>query len=366
MFQIKDFVSVVSGALNHMRGSTDKITDFRIGSVARTLIEGPAVEIEELYQQMFIGLREAIPVATFLSFGFGRLPSAFAHGVVTVTRTEPADEPLLIPAGTSFKATDGRTYSSSQPVTWPAADLVVQVPVVADQIGTGWNISAGSITSSDFFASDPVTVSNLPILTGRDEETDSEREARFAEFIQSLSRGTEAAVRYAVAQAQVLTLAGTVGEYVARVGFAEGGGRVWLYIYSSAGVPSDALLDRGQQIIDGHVDEDTGIVVPGYRAAGVRIDVLQMVERAVTATVQVGMFPGYTLDSTVRNAMTDIFHEVVRSIESGDVLYINDLVERLLTVPGVRRVVVDNDENILCAVNEVLIPGAFEADTLND
>jgi hypothetical protein len=78
------------------------------------------------------------------------------------------------------------------------------------------------------------------------------------------------------------------------------------------------------------------------------------------------MFPGYTLDSTVRNAMTDIFHEVVRSIESGDVLYINDLVERLLTVPGVRRVVVDNDENILCAVNEVLIPGAFEADPLND
>ncbi|HRQ04361.1 MAG TPA: baseplate J/gp47 family protein [Nitrosomonas halophila] len=365
-FQLKDFPSLCASMINWMKATQGRITDFSVGSVARTLVEAPAVEIEELYQQYFIGLREAIPVATFLSFGFGRLPAAYGHGVVTVTRIEPAEEPLTIPVGTVFKAVDGRTYSSAEPITWPIEDLAIQVPVIADQIGAHWNTSAGTITSSDFFSSLPVTISNLPIITGRDQETDAELEVRFAEFIQSLSRGTEAAVRYAVQQAQVLTTEGTVSEYVVRVGFTEYGGRVWLYIYSSAGVPSIELLDKGQRIIDGYIDSDTGVVIPGYRAAGVRVDVLPMIERIVTSTVYVGMFPGYTLDSMVRNTMTDIFHDVVRSVESGSVLYINYLVEQLLTVPGVRRVVIDNDENILCSVNEVLIPGEFEVDPIDE
>lgn len=366
-FQIKDFVSIVAGALNHMRGSTDKITDFRVGSVARTLIDGPAVELEELYQQMFIGLREAIPVATFLSFGFGKLPAARALGTVTATRTAAADADLAIPLGTVFLAADGRQYTSTSAVTWPAADLVVQVPVQASTTGSAGNIATGGISSSDFFGGQAVTVSNLPLTTGRDEETDSEREARFAEYIMSLSRGTEAAVRYAVAQAQLLGATGVAEEYVTRVGMEEAGGHVRLYIYSSLGVPSAALLADGQKRIDGYIDADTGVKVPGYRAAGVRCDVLAMSERAVTFGVQVGMFPGYELDTVVVNAMTDIFHAQVLAVQSGATLYVGDLVEGFLGVPGVRQVVpfADNNENILCAENEVLLPGAFAVDPLN-
>ena len=87
MFQIKDFVSISAGSINHARAVTDKVTDWAPGSVARTLIEAPAVEIEELYLQMFLGLRDAIPVATFKSFGFEKLPAARAQGWVTVYLT---------------------------------------------------------------------------------------------------------------------------------------------------------------------------------------------------------------------------------------------------------------------------------------
>jgi hypothetical protein len=36
-FQIKNFVSIVAAMVNHMRATQDKITDFNVGSVARTL-----------------------------------------------------------------------------------------------------------------------------------------------------------------------------------------------------------------------------------------------------------------------------------------------------------------------------------------
>lgn len=48
-FQIKDFASIVASQINHARAVSDKITDFQPGSVARTIMEAPAVEIEELY-----------------------------------------------------------------------------------------------------------------------------------------------------------------------------------------------------------------------------------------------------------------------------------------------------------------------------
>lgn len=367
MFQTKNFISITAGALNRMRGSTDKITDFRPGSVARTLIEGPAIEIDQLYQQMFIGLREAIPIATFLSFGFGKLPASSARGVVTVTRTAPGTENITIPLGSIFRATDGRQYLSTEVVVWSAADLVVQVPVQASTTGYAGNVSTGGINASDFFSGQDVTVSNTPLTTGRDEETDAEQEARFTDFVQSLSRGTAHAIRYAVAQAQILDADGIATEYVTRVGLVEQGGHVRVYIYSSAGLPSADLLTDGQRRVDGYVDADTGVIVPGYRAAGVRCDVLPMAERPVTFGVQVGMFPGYELDTVVVNAMTDIFDGAVRAVQSGEVLYVGDLIEAFLNVPGVRQVVpfTENNENILCAENEVLLPGAFAVDALN-
>jgi hypothetical protein len=54
-FQLKDFVSIVAAMLNRAKATQSRLTDFEVGSVARTLIEAPAIEIEQLYQRMFAG-----------------------------------------------------------------------------------------------------------------------------------------------------------------------------------------------------------------------------------------------------------------------------------------------------------------------
>lgn len=342
--------------LNRMRGATDKISDYQVGSVARTLIEGPATEIDQLYQQMFIGLREAIPVSTFLSFGFDTIPAAKANGTVSITRPAQATNALTIPAGTVFTATYGRRYVSRYEVVWAADTLSVVVPVEAETAGISGNAAAGVINGSPFFIEGEEIVGGT-MSNGRDTETDGEREIRFADYIASLSRGTVAAVQYAAYQARLIA-DGVTTEYVTRVGVVDLPGFVRLYLYSSIGLPSTDLLAAGQRIIDGYRDE-TGKKIPGYRAAGVRIDVLSMVEVPVTFSIAVEMMPGYTLSETLRLQMVEVIEQEILAVESGGTLYVGTLADRVLAMPGVLRCVPGNTENFICAESEALVPGTI-------
>lgn len=362
-FQIKDFVSIVASMLNHMRGTTTKITDLQPGSVSRTLVEAPAVEIEELYLQIFNGLREAIPVATFKSFGFDKLPAAYARGFVSVSKVVAPDTSFVTPAGTPFTASDGRTYLSTQDVLWSAGTNSIRIPVIAEDAGLSYNISSGSIVSSPAFDS-TYTISNAAINNGRDVETDAEREARFATFIGALSRGTVFACQVAAASATVTDEEGNIQEYVTRSGYTEIAGYVKIFVYSSAGLPSADLISQGQLIINGWEDADTGVITPGYRSGGVRVDVIPMTEREIPLTARVAMQTGYVLDETVEQALSDEFATLLSSVRPGDVLYVESIENSLLSVVGVKSVLISATENITCEANEALVPGAVTVTAL--
>lgn len=362
-FQIKDFASIVAAQINHARSVTTKLTDFQPGSVARTLMEAPAVELEELYLQMLFGLRDAIPVATFLSFGFERLPASYAAGYVSVSANVAPTTAFSVLAGTVFTSIDGREFVSTEDVTWAAGATLVRIPVRATTLGAAGNIAAGVITASDAFGAD-YTVSNSAIVTGRDVETDAEREARFAEFVQSLSRGTVVACLYGARQARVLDGDGNIFEYVTRAGINEQPGYVRIYLYSNLGVPSAELLANGQTILDGTRDDAAGTITPGYRSAGVRVDVLPMVERAVSLSINVQMFPGYDFTPAVQQQLGDVFASAIVAVSPGSTLYLGTLIEMMLAVTGVRSIVPITTENIICAVNEALVPGALTSTSL--
>lgn len=89
-----------------------------------------------------------------------------------------------------------------------------------------------------------------------------------------------------------------------------------------------------------------------------------MVERSVPLAVKVGMLPGYSLSPAVAQQMTDIFDSAIRAAQPGDVLYLGTLVELLLAATGVQSVVPQGNDNITCAVNEALIPGALSVTAL--
>lgn len=362
-FQIKDFVSITAGMLNHMRSVSKKIFDFEPGSVSRTLVEGPAVEIEEFYLKMFAGLREAIPVATFLSFNFDLLPAAKARGFVSVSSSAPRSSPLTIPTGTIFSTNDNRNYASTADVIWQTGSTFVRIPVMAQVAGLVGNVAEGVIVNSTFFST-LVTINNSAITNGRDVETSTEREARFADYIKSLLRGTVDAIKYAISQVRILDTDGIITEYVARYGLSEEAGYVRVYVYSNAGVPSADLLTLGQKVIDGSKDATTGVITPGYRPAGVRVDVLPLAERSVPLSVRVSMLPGYTLSSAVIQTMADIFATTIISIKPGETVYLETMIEKLLAVVGVKQIVPVTSDNFICGVSEALTPGTFTSTAL--
>lgn len=356
-FQIKDFVSIVASMVNHMRGNQAKVTDFQPGSVARTLVEGPAVEMEELYLQMFIGLRESIPIATFQSFGFDKLPASYASGFVSISKATPPTADLVIPVGTVFTADDGRSYSNTATAVWPAGVATFSVAVVAILPGIGSNIAAGLITSSAAFGSE-FTISNQTISNGTDAETDAEREARFAAFISSLSRGTIMACLYAAGQASARDSSGNIYEYVTRSGLTEIAGYVRIYLYSSLGIPSAELLANGQQLIDGQYDLETGEpLVEGFRAGGIRADILAMKEREIGMGIGVRMRPGYALTNAVMQSISDSYALAIRSVLPGATILIDNLRAILLSTANVTELALSSSENITCDASEALVPG---------
>lgn len=357
-FQIKDFNSIVLAQINHARAVTTRVTDFQPGSVVRTLMEAPAVEIEELYLQMFLGLRDAIPVATFQSFGFDKLAASVAHGFVSISAAVPLDEAIAIPIGTIFYTADGRRYATTASATWAIGSSLIRLPVASMVPGTIGNAAVGIINGSDEFATG-YTVSNSLIENGRDAESDADREARFAEFVRSLSRGTLPACLYAAGQAVVLDADGNIYEYVTRVGVSEAPGVVRIYAYTNRGIPTAELLADGQLRLDGSRNETTGEVVPGYRPAGVRVDMLPMVERAVPFSIQVEMLDGYTLNSAVRQSLGDLYATAIKAILPGTVMYIGTVVEYLLAAPGVKLISPVTNSNIVCSPDEALTPGVL-------
>lgn len=356
-FQIKDFGSIVASIINHMRGTQTKITDFQPGSVGRTLVEGPAVEIEELYLQMFIGLREAIPVATFQSFGFDKLPPIYASGYVSVSAPTAPTVTRIIPAGTLFYSSNGKTYTSTSDVAWNAGVSLISIPVIASEPGAVGNIAAGQITSSPAFDSSH-TISNEPISNGQDQESDEAREARFAEFVASLSRGTKVACMYIAKQASVRDVNGNILERVTRIGYSEIAGYFKIFLYSSRGVPSADLIANGKMLLEGMEDPDTGeVLVVGYVAAGIRGDIIAMRERQVGMTIRVRMRSGASLTNAVRQSLTDTYSIAIRNIQPGETLLIDNLRALLLGTQNVTEVALSTAQNITCEQSEALIPG---------
>ncbi len=336
-FQTKDFVSIVAGMINHMRAATSRITDFRIGSAARTLVEGPAAEIDELYQQFLNGVVEAIPSALYLSFNFERLPAAAATGVVLFSIAAPASTAVVIPAGTQVSTADGlKTYETLAAATIAPGLLTASASIRATAVGVGFNAGAGDIVS---VASAPsgVTVNNVaPISSGRDTESDDQRRLRFVEFVASLSRGPLASIEFGAKQATLVDTFGVITERVAearafeqyRVSGTRPLGFVDVYVYNGGSGASAGLVTRAQQVLDG-----TSQAV-GYKAAGVVCKVAAATLRTVPLNVTLRMI-GDELTATQAASLTAELADAIARTPIGSTLAVASLASAAFRVQGV-------------------------------
>lgn len=356
MFQLKNFVSIAASMLNYVRSTTGKVTDLQPGSVTRTLLEAPAAEIEELYVQVFNGIREAIPVAIYNSINFPKLTPHYASGRVTVLANNAPKQDLLVKKGTQFLTRDGRVYVTVADQTWKTTDgTSFTFPVQSLNPGVAQNAAANEINASPTFAPDQYTFTSTDMINGTDEETDAARDIRFADYIQSLSRGTEAALLYGARSANIKDTAGNIIESVSRASLTVNTGTVQVNIWGSNGAPSPALVSRVEQIELGYTDAN-GVAVPGFAAAGIRCLIASMASREVKVNFEIEMLDGYTLTTAVQQGVKDALTSYLYSIPAGQVVYIDNIRAVALLVRGVKSATVDLKQNIVCGTNEVLVP----------
>lgn len=361
MFQIKDFASIAASMINWMRGSQDKVTDFAVGSVARTMLEAPAIEIDELYQQMFHGLRESIPVAIYRGFEFPTLGAVAAAGIVRVT-IAPISTDTLLSVGTVFRAsTDARQYLSLAAVTIPAGQATADIQVMSDSPGAPHNALAGTA-----FVATPSPLSFVSAVTanglagGTDGESDDSKLARFRAFIASLARGTPDSLKYA-ASTVTLTDAttGAITERVARAYLEETPGHATMFIHNGTAGTSAALVAQVARVIDGYIDPATLLRVPGWRPAGMRVDIAAMTEIAVPVAITVQAVSAAQTDAT-RNAVRTAIAAIIASTPSGKSLAPLSILTAALQTTGVLGCTLTAPTVLVpCPITAVIYLGTF-------
>lgn len=360
-FQIKNFRNISASMVNVSRSTQTQITDFSVGSVARTLMDSPAVEIEELYLQMLLGLQDAIPTAIYRAIGFDVLDAMPSSGQITVHFQTPLIQETVIPASTIFESlANNLLFYSTAPVTAPLGALQVVIQVTSVQAGSLGNVPRNAISNFlNFSMFSDAVIEHDAFTTGRDAESDLERKTRFIGLINSLSRGTLASIDYAARYATVKNSAGAVQEYVTRVGMDEFPGRVMVYLYGSGGSPSPALLAVAQTAIDGGIDPSTGVKIEGYRPAGVRVTVAAAVVRRLDFRLTIGTVPGFPQSEALVTAADTALASTLSSIGPGDVLRAELLSAAVLGLAGVKSCVSDIASNITCTQSQVLFTGTI-------
>jgi len=345
-FQILDFVSISASAVNYCKAVQSKLTDFSVGSAARTILDACAAIVDELYQQMWLGLKEAIPQAVYSSFDFARHDATQATGTIRVTVTSSGSV-TLVPAATVFTPTGFPVkFKSIEDRSIAIGDTYVDIPVVALTAGVAGNLPAGTPFSLAPSPAGFLSSSSLAeFTTGRDGEDDDQRKVRFGAYISTISRGTVAAIKYGLSTVSLLDSSGFVAERVVSASVIEPWltdssqppGLVNVYIHNGATGASAELLAAATRVIDGYYDA-SGTPVPGWKAAGAKVVIAAASSVTVNVTGVVTVHANYS-SSVVRDEVQSEIANYVSSLAIGDDALLSEIVSVSMGVSGVANIV---------------------------
>lgn len=240
-----------------------------------------------------------------------RLPASPASGLVTFARATPTN-PAVVPVGAQLQSADGAmifavvadttnaaygaTVANGAPgYTIPAAVASLDLPVkfqfpsnyvAGTYTGPVGNVQLGAITVLKTGISGVDTVSNAAAFTnGFLAESDAALKARFPLYIASLAKGTEGAIRYAVA---------SVRQGISCQIWEPGiGGFTTLTVYVDDGtgnIPGNLLTAAQAAIYD---------PVIGVKAAGVLVNVLAATRTLANVTMVLTTAQGYDHNTVV-------------------------------------------------------------------
>lgn len=325
----QNFTTLVQNWASAVQSSATQLLDFTVGSILRAIAEaqaGVALWLQGLILQVLATTCLATSVAqagaansvgpavdSFIAdFGLTRIPAISAQGTVTFSRVTPTNA-ATIPVGAFVQTADGtQTYTVVADPTNGAYSAAlnayvvnasvgsVDVTVQAVNSGAGGNVSAGTITVMQTGVEGIDTVANgSNFTTGINAETNGAIQARFVAFINSLSKGTDGAIAFAITSVQA-NLQYTINENI-DLNNATDYGQVTV------------VIDDGSGNINSSIVAAVQAVMQGYRAAGIRVSVYAATTLTASAVMTITVGPGYvesTVEAQVQAAIASYLNNV--------------------------------------------------------
>lgn len=268
---------IVQGEVAAAQAAAPQLTQVSSGSVAFAIFQGFASVclwlqwlIAQVLSMTRLATSQGSDVDSFVGdFGLTRLPATAATGSVTFSRYSTSGT-ALVPSGAQVKTADGTqpfvvtvdTTNAAWNATLNGYVMAsgtgsVTVPVQAVNAGTQGNVQAATITLIASAIAGVDTVTNASAFTNAlNAETDAALRARFAAYIQALSKSTLAAIGYAIVSVeQGLT-------YVIQEG-TPGTAQVTVTIDDGSGSPSSTLIGEVQTAINAVRAAGIEVVVQG-------------------------------------------------------------------------------------------------------
>ena len=258
---LKTFYVLLGDAATAVQNSATALLNLDPGSVLRAILEANAAVgmwVQSLFYNVLLTTRLATSGGTDVDsfgadFGFTRLPAVASTGNVTFSRYSTSQAALIMPGATVSTLDNTQTFTVTTDTTnalWngtsggyviPVSVASGTVPVQDTVAGSAGNVGIGLIGNISSVIPYVDTVTNAAAFSnGIDAETDANFKIRFAAYIQSLARGTVAAIGYAITSVEQ-GLSYTIQENVDPSGNFEPGNLV-ITVDDGSGNPSTALL----------------------------------------------------------------------------------------------------------------------------
>jgi hypothetical protein len=296
-------------------------SDLNVGGLERAHVESMAMILEESDLRFALGVLRGISESCYRAFGFDyRAPQA-AVGALTLSSFSPALEDINVPIGWQVMGPNGMIFETN------GAGIIHAGELSSDPVGVKCLTAGVAGNVAENTVSTPVSpIAGIDIVTnpskmhgGTDQETSDARSERFAVFLRTIVRGTKEALEFAALSASPAVADARAIEPFLLDPKPQGvpfSGVVWLFADDGIDSPT---LDAGvsneiSKLVHGYIDGN-GIQVPGYKAAGVKVDIVKVPRVPVCVRAAVRLKPGgvarwNVIQTALLNAADDYFERL--------------------------------------------------------
>ena len=301
-----------------------KISDFNDGSINKAILSAVAIVIEEAYYDIMLGWKASLRYALQRSLGFERLGGAKSAGNQTFSRSTPAPADVPIDIGTITATEDGVRFVTIEDGAILSGNTdSAPIAVNAEEVGSNGNVSAGTINTLVSTPSGVETVSNASATVGGvNAESDNDYDARFALYIQGLTRSSIVGLESGAL--------GVVGVSEAKI-YEVSSGNLILFVNDGSGVASVSLITDVATVMEG----DGSTENPGYRPAGIFISYQSSAKVLINVTATI--YHDNTVESTeIEASVTEAITEYINGLKIGEDVVISGIIASAKGVAGVK------------------------------